>query len=288
MNVNNNQVLHNLTASLSGNTENESNINQLLFVQTIPTSQTPSISFNTINMIPRQTLTTTNTFQLSNRSRRRQARRRRRQRRRERREALRQQQTLQLNTQQRLQQRQYPNPSSQIHQEQYQRRQERQLQWQFERDRQWELKQNRRLQRQHRANCVNNRLYVCGECEGSMDDSYSEPLIEAYILETMDPQERWEQEQINELEKTLAVYPFEQLTFMQDELEQSKQIDHIERFKDEEEQFQLEQWEQHESIDIQDPSILAYILPMENDIEQLQQTNALQTMDNEMIREENQ
>ncbi|CAF1448327.1 unnamed protein product [Adineta steineri] len=309
MNVNSTQVSHSPTESSSQINENDSNISQLLFTGTIITSQTPLITFNMANMIPSQRPIITNTSEHNNRSPRREARRRRRQRQRQRRraqrQALQQQQQQQRQQQQRRQrqqqqqqrqrqqaqqqqQRHSPGRTSQTQQERTPRWLERQFQWERERDRQWELRQNRRLRRQHRANCFNNRLYICGECQGSSEDSESEPLIEAYMWETMDPKERWEQEQINELEKIHVVDPFQQVIIMQDELEQLQQIDHIQRFKEQEEQIQLQQWEQDNSIELQDPSILAYISQLEDDIKQLTQTDVIQTMDHEMIEEQKQ
>ncbi|CAF4430126.1 unnamed protein product, partial [Adineta steineri] len=114
------------------------------------------------------------------------------------------------------------------------------------------------------------------------------PLLEAYMWETMDPKERWEQEQINELEKIHVVDPFQQVIIMQDEFEQLQQIYHIQRFKEQEEHIQLQQWEQDNSIELQDPSILAYISQLEDDIKQLTQTDVIQTMDHEMIAEQKQ
>ncbi|CAF4027842.1 unnamed protein product [Adineta steineri] len=322
MNVNSTQVPHSPTESSSQINENDSNISQLLFTGTIITSQTPLITFNMANMIPSQRPIITNTSEHNNRSPRREARRRRRQRQRQRRRAQRQalqQQQIQQQQQQRQQQqrrqrqqqqqqrqrqqahqqrqiqqaqqqqqRHSPGRTSQTQQERTPRWLERQFQWERERDRQWELRQNRRLRRQHRANCFNNRLYICGECQGSSEDSESEPLIEAYMWETMDPKERWEQEQINELEKIHVVDPFQQVIIMQDEFEQLQQIYHIQRFKEQEEHIQLQQWEQDNSIELQDPSILAYISQLEDDIKQLTQTDVIQTMDHEMIAEQKQ
>ncbi|CAF1294277.1 unnamed protein product [Adineta steineri] len=217
MNVNNSQVSHNPVESLSDNTENESNIDHLLFVETITTSQTPSISVNMTNMIPSQRTTVTNTSEHNNPSPRREARRRRRQRyrqrRRERREALRQQQIQQRrqqqqvqqqrqqqqvqqqrrqrNAQQRPQPRHYPGQNSQRQQERYPRWADHLRQWGL----QWGFQQNRRQQRQ---NYYDNELYPSDPMEEPMDEIYNEPLIEAYMWETMDPKERWEQEQINE------------------------------------------------------------------------------------------
>ncbi|CAF1390282.1 unnamed protein product [Adineta steineri] len=294
MNLNNSQIPRSPTGSSSQNNENESNINQLLFAETITTSQSPSISFNMTNMIPSQIPMITNTSEHNNLSRRREGRRRRRQRnrqrRRERREALRQQQihqqrqrqqqVQQQRRQRNTQQRHYPSRSSQRQQERYQRWQERSLQW--------EREENRQPQRRQRPNYDDRILYPSDPMEEPMDEIYNEPLLEAYMWEKLDPEERWEQEQINELEGFAVLEHLEQLALIQDELEQLQQIDHIERLQEEEEQIQLEHWEQDKSTKLKDPSILAYISQLEDDIEQLRQIDALQTMDNEILEQQKQ
>ncbi|CAF1585179.1 unnamed protein product [Adineta steineri] len=259
MNININQILLSPTGSSSPNNENESNINQLLVAETIITSQSSPLSFNMTNMIPSQIPMITNTAEHNNLSQRREARRRRRQRnrqpRQEQRETLRQQQRH----------------------ERYQRWQERLRQWKRERD-----------QRRQRENDRDRILYPSDLMEEPMDEMYSEPLLEAYMWDKMNPNERWEQEQINELEGFAVLEHLEQLALMQVELEQLQQIDHIERLQKEEEQIQLEQWEQDKSTDLKDPSVVAYISQLEDDIEQLRQFDALQTMDNEILEEQKQ
>ncbi|CAF1459874.1 unnamed protein product [Adineta steineri] len=122
--------------------------------------------------------------------------------------------------------------------------------------------------------------------EESMDELDKEPLLEAYMWEKMDPKERWEQEQINELEKTHVIDPFEQLIFMQDELEQSEQIDRLQRLQEEEEQTQLKQWEQEQLIEQNQADIIAYVSQVEDDIEQLKQIDAVQKMGRDIDRRE--
>ncbi|CAF1203530.1 unnamed protein product [Adineta steineri] len=289
MNINNSQIPHSPTESSSENNENEPNIDHLLFAEIRTTSQTPLISFNMTNMIPSQRPIITNQSEHNNRSSRREAQRRRRQRqrqrRREERQALRQQQI------QEQRQQQHQQLMRQYHQ---QRQQERYIRWADhirpwgleliqrwqESLLQWELPQNRPRQNYH-----NNELYRSDPLEEPIDKIYNEPLLGAYTWKMMDPKERWEQEQINEIEKIHVVDPSEQLTFIQDELEQLHQIDHIERLKEEEEQIQLEQWEQDQSTELNDPPILAYISQLEDDIEQLRQTDTIQTMDNEILED---
>lgn len=95
MSTNNSQIAHTPLEALSENNESESNIEQLLSVSIITTSQ-PTMPFNTTNMIPSQIPVISNTPQHNNLNRRQEGRRRRRrwqrQRRREQREALRQHQ----------------------------------------------------------------------------------------------------------------------------------------------------------------------------------------------------
>ncbi|CAF1021345.1 unnamed protein product [Adineta steineri] len=317
MNVNSTQVPHSPTESSSQNNENNSNINQLLFAQTITTSQIPLISFNMTNMIPSQRPTITNTSEHNNRSLRREGRRRRRQRQRQRRRA--QGQALQQR-QQHIQQQQQQQRQQQQRQRQQQQQQQQQQQRQIQQHQQRLQQQRRQLNTPQRLQSINYlertsqrqqerysgwlerliqrdlerghyldpRFYPSDHMEEPMDEMYNDPLIEAYLWETMDPKERWEQEQINELEKNHVVDPFEQLTIMQDELEQLQQIDHIQRLKEQEEQIQLQQWEQDNSIELKDPSILAYISQLQDDIQQLTQTDVNQTMDHETIENQEQ
>jgi len=100
----------------------------------------------------------------------------------------------------------------------------------------------------------------------------------------MDPKERWEQEQLNELE---GFFVPEQLTLIQDELEQLEQIDWIQQLK-EDEQIQLEQWIQEQSIEMKGVHILEYISQLEDDIEQLKQIDAVEEMREEIEEEQQQ
>jgi hypothetical protein len=80
-----------------------------------------------------------------------------------------------------------------------------------------------------------------------MDESYNDPLLEAYEWEKLDPKDRSEQEQLKELEGFAAL---EQLALMQDEIEQQNQINAVEKMLEEEQEqtnqeqlIQLQQWE---------------------------------------------
>ncbi|CAF0840959.1 unnamed protein product [Didymodactylos carnosus] len=77
-----------------------------------------------------------------------------------------------------------------------------------------------------------------------MNEIYIEPLLEVYDWETMDPKDRWDQEQLIELERFLEL---EQLALMQDELEQIQQTEAVQTLQQEQrnhkELIQLQQWE---------------------------------------------
>ncbi|CAF1336641.1 unnamed protein product [Adineta steineri] len=63
---------------------------------------------------------------------------------------------------------------------------------------------------------------------------------------------------------------------MQDELEQSEQIDRLQRLQEEEEQTQLKQWEQEQLIEQNRAEIIAYVSQIKDDIEQLEQIDAVE------------
>jgi hypothetical protein len=65
-----------------------------------------------------------------------------------------------------------------------------------------------------------------------MEDNTT-PLLEAYAWDKMDPKERWEQEQLNELQ--LIIFP-EQLSLTQSEIEQSHPIKTLETYHEQEEE----------------------------------------------------
>ena len=68
--------------------------------------------------------------------------------------------------------------------------------------------------------------------------------MEAYEWETMDPKQRWKQEQLNEFEGFAAL---EQFAFIQDELEQQRQTDEVANMlQEQQEQQNQEQLIPHE------------------------------------------
>ncbi|CAF3277503.1 unnamed protein product [Rotaria sp. Silwood2] len=77
-------------------------------------------------------------------------------------------------------------------------------------------------------------------------------LLEDYEFETIDTRQRWEQEQVNELEGFAVL---EQLALIQDEIEQSHQIDTVQQLQEDEQQernteqlVHQELWEQIEFL----------------------------------------
>ncbi len=79
------------------------------------------------------------------------------------------------------------------------------------------------------------------------------PLLEAYEWGKMDPkerQDRWEQENLKEIERIISFEQQAHLTLVQDEMEQSQNIETAQTIKEEEERdrnnqqlIDLEQWE---------------------------------------------
>jgi hypothetical protein len=69
--------------------------------------------------------------------------------------------------------------------------------------------------------------------EETTDEEFNKTQLEAYNLEKMDPKYRWEQEQINALEGFAIL---EKLALVQAEIEQSNQIDAVQRLELEEQQ----------------------------------------------------
>ncbi|CAF2890513.1 unnamed protein product [Rotaria sp. Silwood2] len=214
MSTNNSQIGNTPAESIINNTDNEANIDQLLSVEIVITSQS-SIQLNMTNMIPSQTPIIPNpTPNIPNlqedefRRRTREARRRRRQRRSERRRQQRATRRQQNNQQRRRRRRQSTE-------QQYEQRSH------YVYQSRWE-----RLESRERY----YDMWGSDSFEDFMDAIFIEPLLEQYDLETMDPRQRRDQEHINVLEGMAAL---EQLALIQDELEQSKQINEVEQWQDE-------------------------------------------------------
>jgi hypothetical protein len=229
MSGNNTQVGFTPSRPLLENNETESNIDQLLIVPIVTINQ-PVVPLTTANMIPSQNYPILNLQQNNNTTRRQQSRRRRRQRQRQRRRehqgAMR----------------------SQQHQQQQQ--------W-FQRQQANDRAFSRWLDNQHeyhqrRVDRYNDMWEDEDPFEEPMEETFKQGLLEAYDLETMDPKEQWEQEQLYELEGFAVL---EQLAQIQDETEQQNSIDAGQQFIEEERQrrnneelIQHEQWEQVEFL----------------------------------------
>ncbi|CAF1459906.1 unnamed protein product [Adineta steineri] len=194
MTANNSQYGNSPSTPSFENNASQSNIN-LLLLDEIHITNESTLQFNEINMIPSQMPAISNTLEHSNVTQRRESRRTRRQRRRQRwreqQELLRQEQSQEEEQQQ-----------QRYYQQQNLQRRQRQHEWYYER------------RRRRRSSYFSEHL---DSFEEPMDELYKWPLLEAYEWEKMDPNERWEQEQINELEGFAAL---EQLILIQDELEQ--------------------------------------------------------------------
>ncbi|CAF1284684.1 unnamed protein product [Adineta steineri] len=264
MTTNNSQIGNSPSTPSLENNASQSNIN-LLLLDEIHTTNESTLQFNEINMIPSQIPMLPNPSEHDNLTQRQETRRRRRQRQRQRRR-----ERQELLRQERLQQQQ----QQRHHRQRNRQRRQQQHQWLYE----------------SRRGHYNDFSEHPNPFEEPMDVIYNEPFLEAYMWGRMDPMERWEQEQINDLEGFAAL---EQLILMQDELEQSEQIDRIQRLKEEEEQTkseqeqsQLKQWEQEQLIEQNRVDIIAHIRQIEDDIEQLEQIEAVQHMQDEIDRKE--
>ncbi|CAF2977433.1 unnamed protein product [Rotaria sp. Silwood2] len=217
-------------------------------------------------MIPSQNRLISHHEQQHLRTRSQEARQRRRQRqrrrRRERRAAPRRQQN-QAHRQQQWQQhqpRQYHQQRQQHQPRQYHRQQQQQQQPRQQEQRrggqrndqwwgrQWQGGQQRGRERIHfNHTWRHSNLFD----EGSVRD-YQQRLLEDYEFETIDARQRWEQEQVNELEGFAVL---EQLALIQDEIEQSHQIDTVQQLQEDEQQernteqlVHQELWEQIEFL----------------------------------------
>ncbi len=207
MTANNSQIGNIPLEPLFGNNENKSNIDQLIFVEIATTSQ-PLIQFTAANMIPSQISLIPHVPETSNIKIRQEGRRgrrqHRRQRRREQREAAQRRRRRQRRpTELQLQQR---------HEPEQQPRRQRSRTW-SEIDREQEY------------------WWSIGFPE-YMEENLT-PLLEAYEWEKMDPKIRWEQEQLNELEGFIVS---EKLALIDDENEQTRQIELFEKSQEKEQQ----------------------------------------------------
>jgi hypothetical protein len=223
MSGNNTQIGYTPSGPLLENNETESHTAQLLVAPVVTINQ-PVVPLTTANMIPSQNYPIVNLQQNNNTTRRQQSRRRRRQRQRQRR---REHQGT-VTSQQRFQ-RQQANDRA------------------FNR---WLDNQHEYYQR--RIDRYNDMWEYEDPFEEPMEETFKQRLLEAYDLETMDPKERWEQEQVYELEGFAVL---EQLAQIHDETEQQNRIDAEQQFIKEEKQrrnneelIQHEQWEQVEFL----------------------------------------
>jgi hypothetical protein len=165
MSTNNSQSGHTPLESLILNNENESNINQLLSVEIVNTSQPSSIPFNTTNMIP-NLQQHANVFERHHTQREHQHPQQFRQR------------------QERQQQ-----------QEEQQQQRQRQLRRRERRERRYEQWHNRVYQRRRqreRDEEYFNEMMNRDPLEEPMEEDYNEILLDTYYYERMNPQERQE------------------------------------------------------------------------------------------------
>jgi hypothetical protein len=109
-------------------------------------------------------------------------------------------------------------------------------------DRYEERNQQRREEQAH-AEYLESRSPTSDE---NVEKTIQEQLLDVYEWETMMPNDRWEQEQIQDMEGIAAL---EQMALVQDEMEQLQQIDELERSEVEElrqRKHREEQWNQEQ------------------------------------------
>jgi hypothetical protein len=224
MNANNSQKGDIPSELLFGNNQHNSHLDQLLSVK-IETKSQPIIPFNPTNTIPSQILSVPHHSQQQNLTTRQIGQRRRRQRRRQR------------------------------------RREEREA-----REAEATLPTNFQIPQQRRATYIPDQTWAEMECEDTywMSVGYQEyleeqltPVLESYDWEKLDPKARWEQEEINELEGFVVL---EQISLIQDQIEQSQQLRLLEYFEDEEQQ----QSNYNELIQVQQWEAIAFLLQQSN------------------------
>ncbi|KAF9761760.1 hypothetical protein NGRA_2405 [Nosema granulosis] len=192
MNINSTQTGHTPSEEIFDDNTNETDINQILSMELVTTSQLV-ILVNTTNMIPSQRPFIGNVPTLQNQQTTRQQRRRQRRRERQR---ERRRQRREVERQQRQEERQ----RSQQERERYQR-----FRWMVEPE--WDR----------------DYLAYIGFPE-YMDELDHDILLEEYEWDKMGPKQRWEQEQLNEFEGFVVL---EQISLMQEEIEQPPAINVI-------------------------------------------------------------
>ena len=263
--MDNSQVGSIPTESLLENNDNYSNIEQFLSDEIIIVSQ-ELVSLTMANMIPTQSPRLPNLQEHNNIIRIQHARRGRQQyqQQQQRQQELQWQQreTRQLRRQrqrQRRQQLQWERQQGQRPQEQQQQRQRQRREHQLQEQRQY-YERPTFQERQENIFLVNAEQLLPEDFDelrhhypelfddSSLDEIFNEIQLEIYNLETEDPKERWEQEQINEIERT-ATYEQQQLNI--DYIEQLNQIAAMElsqeryiQQRNAYELLRLEQWDQ--------------------------------------------
>lgn len=103
-----------------------------------------------------------------------------------------------------------------------------------------------------------------------------ERLLEAYVRETIDPKQRWEQEGVNELEGMTAL---EQLPLVHDAAEQSQLIRALEASESEDHkkhQQRAEEWDQAQLRDIENPVLSQSFDFVLDHMEQMQQIDQVE------------
>ena len=258
MNNNKTQIANSTSETSKDNTDDEVSIDQLISVGIVTTSPV-SMHLNTTNAIPTRTLLISNQSRDEILIRQREARRRRRRRRAQRRREQRAERQHQEQLAQQIRGRQTANQY--VQQQQYHR-----YSWYEEREQERQRDQERHDYIQRRSPTFNEFF----------EEVIEERLLEAYNWETMHPRDRWDQEQLYELEGIAAL---EQLALIQDEMNQSQHIHALEASQIENEKRQkqtAEEWDQAQLHAIENHSTSRSFDSILDHIEQMQEIDEME------------
>jgi hypothetical protein len=137
----------------------------------------------------------------------------------------------------------------------------------------YEERERRRREEEEHEHYLGSRSPTFDE---NVEDTLQEQLLDVYEWEKLTPRDRWAQEEVFELEGIAAL---EQLALVQDDVEQSQQINELER-SDEKELRQRKQteevWNQKQLHDLESTSTQRSFNSALDPLEQMQQINLME------------
>ncbi len=242
MSTNQSQSGHSPSETTTANNEHESNIDQLLSLEIVTTSQSSSIHLHPTDMIANiqehdHELRRQHTQRGRPHQQQFQQRQERQRQQQEEQRRLREQRQRQKEAQRRLrEERQRQQEAQRRLREEQRQRQIRRREKRLQRYEQWLERVDQRRRQRERDEEYFQEMMNKDPLEEPMDDEYNEQLLEAYDFEMMNSQERkeiWEQQHLNELQGISAPRTF------------GAPLDELERFATfQEEQLMYDQIEQ--------------------------------------------